>query len=93
MTEPDSIHTPVGRADPWIDQAAGGSATWTRGTDFAAVLARSPYRQEVTALYRADPGAVRSLERTSVPTGHLTVPELDLHTISDQLVPVQRENC
>jgi hypothetical protein len=97
---------------PSIDQAAGGSATWTRGTDFAAVLARSPYRAEVTALYRAaglslrtdlgtltrhaditaDPGAVRSLERTSVPTGHLTVPELDLHTISDQLVPVQQEN-
>jgi hypothetical protein len=97
---------------PSIDQAAGGSATWTRGTDFAAVLARSPYRAEVAALYRAaglslradlgtltrhaditaDPGAVRSLERTSVPTGHLTVPELDLHTISDQLVPVQQEN-
>ena len=97
---------------PAIDQAAGGSATWTSGVDFAAVLARSPYRKEVAALYRAaglslgddlhtltagaditaDPGAVRSLERTSVPTGHLAVPELDLHTISDQLVPVQQEN-
>lgn len=40
----------------------------------------------------ADPAAVRSLERTSVPTGRLQVPELDLHTISDQLVPVQQEN-
>jgi hypothetical protein len=97
---------------PSIDQAAGGSATWTRGVDFAAVLAHSPYRAEVAALYRAaglslrddlstltrdaditaDPGAVRSLERTSVPTGRLAVPELDLHTISDQLVPVQQEN-
>jgi hypothetical protein len=97
---------------PSIDQAAGGSATWTRGTDFAAVLARSPYLREVAALYRAagislradlntltrdaditaDPGAVASLRRTSVPTGHLAVPELDLHTISDQLVPVQQEN-
>ena len=97
---------------PSIDQAAGGSATWTRGTDYAAVLARSPFRHEVTALYRAaglslradlstltggaaitaDPGAVRSLTRTSVPTGHLAVPELDLHTVSDQLVPVQQEN-
>ena len=34
----------------------------------------------------------RSLARTSVPTGRLAVPELDLHTISDQLVPVQQEN-
>ena len=97
---------------PAIDQAAGGSATWTSGVNFAAVLARSPFRKEVAALYQAaglslggdlnaltqnaditaDPGAVRSLERTSVPTGHLAVPELDLHTISDQLVPVQQEN-
>jgi len=38
---------------PSIDQADGGSANWTRGTNFAAVLARSPYRGEVTALYRA----------------------------------------
>jgi hypothetical protein len=40
----------------------------------------------------ADPGAVQSLEQTSVPTGQLQVPELDMHTISDQLVPVQQEN-
>ena len=97
---------------PAIDQAAGGSATWTSGVNFDAVLARSPYRKEVAALYKAaglslsgdlnaltqnaditaDPGAVRSLEQTSVPTGRLAVPELDLHTISDQLVPVQQEN-
>ena len=80
--------------------------------NFAAVLARSPFRKEVAALYKAaglslrgdlstltqdanitaDPSAVRSLEQTSVPTGKLAVPELDLHTISDQLVPVQQEN-
>jgi hypothetical protein len=40
----------------------------------------------------ATPSAVRSLEQTSVPTGRLRVPELDMHTISDQLVPVQQEN-
>jgi hypothetical protein len=40
----------------------------------------------------ADPQALRSLEQTSVPTGQLAVPELDLHTIADQLVPVQQEN-
>jgi len=41
---------------------------------------------------RADASAIRSLERTSVPSGRLLGPELDLHTISDQLVPVQQEN-
>ncbi len=41
---------------------------------------------------RASNRAIRWLEQTSVPTGHLQVPELDLHTISDQLVPVQQEN-
>jgi hypothetical protein len=99
-------------ARPSVDQADGGSANWTAGTNFAAVLARSPYAPEVAALYRAaglnlrsdlsdltqnanitaDPAAVRSLARTSVPTGHLAVPELDLHTIGDQLVAVQQEN-
>ncbi|MHB1570133.1 MAG: hypothetical protein ACYC0H_13140, partial [Solirubrobacteraceae bacterium] len=40
---------------------------------------------------RPDWAAYRWLSETSVPTGHLQVPELDLHTISDQLVPVQQE--
>ena len=41
---------------------------------------------------RASNRAIRWLQQTSVPTGRLQVPELDLHTISDQLVPVQQEN-
>jgi hypothetical protein len=41
---------------------------------------------------KPDKAAHRWLARTSVPTGRLQVPELDLHTISDQLVPVQQEN-
>jgi hypothetical protein len=41
---------------------------------------------------RADAPAVAWLARTSVPRGRLQVPELDLHTISDQLVPVQQES-
>jgi hypothetical protein len=41
---------------------------------------------------KPDRAAYRRLARTSVPTGRLQVPELDLHTISDQLVPVQQEN-
>jgi hypothetical protein len=40
---------------------------------------------------RADKRAIRWLEDMSVPTGRLRVPELDLHTIADQLVPVQQE--
>jgi hypothetical protein len=41
---------------------------------------------------RASDRAIRWLQQTSVPTGRLQVPELDLHTMSDQLVPVQQEN-
>ena len=97
---------------PSIDAASGGSASWTAGTDFGAVLLRSPYLRDVAAMYHAaglslggdltdltrhatitaDPAAVQSLRQTSVPTGRLAVPELDLHTIADQLVPVQQEN-
>ena len=47
---------------------------------------------ERNANLRPDKAAYRWLARTSVPTGHLQVPELDLHTVSDQLVPVQQEN-
>ncbi|HEX7160773.1 MAG TPA: hypothetical protein VF223_05990 [Trebonia sp.] len=94
-----------------IEQADGGQATWDVGTDFAKVLANSPFKQEVQSLYKAaglnlnadlatltthtstqaDPAALQSLESTSVPTGRLAVPELDLHTIGDNLVPVQNE--
>ena len=114
-TDPTAIQTTqdfVEFGRPWIDQASGGSATWTKGVNFGLLLARSPYAPEVISLYRqaglnleadlanltrhanitADAAAVRSLTQTSVPTGRLQVPELDLHTISDQLVPVQQEN-
>ncbi len=40
----------------------------------------------------ADPAAIGSLQQTSVPTGLLQVPELDLHTIHDPLVPVEMES-
>jgi len=39
-----------------------------------------------------DRAAYRWLAQTSVPNGHLQVPELDLKTISDPLIPVQQEN-
>jgi pimeloyl-ACP methyl ester carboxylesterase len=41
---------------------------------------------------RADPRALANLVRTSMVTGRLAVPELDIHTTADQLVPVQQEN-
>lgn len=44
------------------------------------------------ATIHADPKAVLTLARTSMVTGHLGVPELDIHTTNDQLVPVEQEN-
>ena len=41
---------------------------------------------------RATPSAVATLARTSMVTGRLGVPELDIHTRYDQLVPVEQEN-
>jgi hypothetical protein len=43
------------------------------------------------ATLRPDRAAYRWLARTSVPTGRLQVPELDIHTISDPLIPIQQE--
>jgi hypothetical protein len=58
------------------------------GLDLKADLAKLTAEANVAA----DPAAIASLEQTSVPTGHLDVPELDLHTIHDPLVPVEMEN-
>ncbi|WP_405988194.1 alpha/beta hydrolase [Streptomyces sp. NBC_00986] len=41
----------------------------------------------------ADPAAVAHLQATSTAGQHLGVPLLDLHTTSDQLVPVQQESA
>lgn len=41
---------------------------------------------------KAKDSAVAWMVRTSDNTGRLQVPELDMHTIADQLVPVQQEN-
>jgi hypothetical protein len=58
------------------------------GLNLDADLAKLGRDADITA----DPGAVAALARTSSPTGRLRVPELDLHTIADQLVPVEQEN-
>lgn len=58
------------------------------GLDLHADLANLTQHADI----EADPAALRSLTASSVPTGHLAVPELDLHTISDQLVPVEHES-
>ena len=96
----------------FIELAAGGNASWNVGVNYAALLARSPYRYEVATLYReagldlnadltnltrhaavpADLQAVHTLARTSTVTGHLDVPTLNLHTIYDQLAPVEYEH-
>jgi hypothetical protein len=44
------------------------------------------------ATVKADPAALASLRASSDPTGKLAVPELDLHTVGDNLVPVEQEN-
>ena len=36
----------------WIELAAGGNGSWTRGEDFAALLSASPYHDVVRKLYR-----------------------------------------
>jgi hypothetical protein len=96
----------------FIELAAGGNGSWNAGVDYAALLARSPYRQMVETMYRAaglslradlatltrhatvraDPAAVAWLARTSVPSGDVDVPVLNLHTLYDQLAPVEYEN-
>jgi hypothetical protein len=44
------------------------------------------------AVIERDPAALTWMRRTSVPTGRLRAPELNIHTISDQLVPVEQQN-
>ena len=41
--------------------------------------------------YTPDPGSLASMEQSSTNTGKLAVPLLDIHTTSDQLVPVEQE--
>ncbi|MGW0562713.1 alpha/beta hydrolase family protein [Streptomyces sp. NPDC003016] len=55
-------------------------------------------RDDLTALNRAprigaDPAAVARLSRTSVFTGKLAGPQLDIHTTGDALIPVQSESA
>jgi hypothetical protein len=60
----------------------------------AAGLSLSSDERTLTANadIRPDRPALAFLNRTSTVTGHLDVPELDLHTISDQLSPISYEN-
>jgi hypothetical protein len=58
----------------------------------SAPVVRTTYRHGSGANIKPDRSAYQWLAKTSVPNGHLQVPELDLKTISDQLVPVQQES-
>ncbi|NKZ05996.1 alpha/beta hydrolase [Actinomadura latina] len=44
------------------------------------------------AAKQVEPGPLAWMTRTSEPTGRLTVPTLTIHTVSDQLVPVEHQN-
>jgi hypothetical protein len=59
------------------------------GLDLKSDLADLTANANITA----DANAISWLRQTSVPTGELQVPELNLHTISDQLIPVQQEDA
>lgn len=66
---------------------------------------RALYRQagldldaDLTALtrgahYTAEPGSLAAMQATSTNSGHLGAPLLDVHTTSDQLVPVEQESA
>jgi dienelactone hydrolase len=43
--------------------------------------------------YAPEGGSLASMERSSTNTGRLAVPMLDIHTTSDQLVPVEQESA
>jgi hypothetical protein len=58
------------------------------GLDLDADLARLTG----DATIQPDPNAAATLSRTSMVTGRLAVPELDIHTVADQLIPVAHEN-
>ncbi|HWG28591.1 DUF6351 family protein [Actinospica sp.] len=42
--------------------------------------------------YTSEGDSLANTERTSTNSGYLPIPELDVHTIADQLIPVQQEN-
>ncbi len=58
------------------------------GLDLDADLASLTRHADI----HADPKAVATVARTSTPSGRLAVPELNIHTTDDQLVPVEQEN-
>jgi hypothetical protein len=58
------------------------------GLDLDTDLAR--LTQDATI--QPEPNAAATLVRTSMVTGRLAVPELDIHTVADQLIPVGQEN-
>jgi hypothetical protein len=72
--------------------AAEAAALGAKLTD-AVTKAQATPRGRARIALAADPAAVRSLRRTSTAGQGLGVPLLDVHTTSDQLVPVEQENA
>ncbi|MEU4561787.1 hypothetical protein AB0F72_25675 [Actinoplanes sp. NPDC023936] len=56
------------------------------GLDLRAELGRLTRTADITA----DPWAVADLGRSSMPHGELRVPHLEIHTVADELVPVEQ---
>jgi hypothetical protein len=79
-------YTTVLASSPYLDEVSG--LYKAAGLSMSADLQRLTADADITA----DPTALSHLIATSDPTGELQVPALDLHTISDQLAPVQQEN-
>ena len=52
----------------WIELAAGGNGSWTRGEDFAGLLNHSPYHDVVRQLYRSS-GLELETDLTSLNAG------------------------
>lgn len=55
-------------------------------------LAKDTWNLTTHTKIKPDVAALRKLQATSTVSGHLQVPELNMHTISDQLSPIAYEN-
>ena len=64
------------------------AAYQTAGLDLAHDLATLTRNADISP----DPGTITRLKATSHLSGRLTVPQINIHTIADELVPVQHEN-
>jgi hypothetical protein len=87
---PFSIMDFIELGRPAIDQADGGSASWDVGVNFARALERSPYRDEVAALYKAAGLSLRDDLRTLTKNTSTTADPAALRSLVTTSVPTGR---